>query len=611
MNAPVLTSPLNFPLNGSRLIEASAGTGKTYTIAALYVRLVLKHGADGFCFERELLPKDILVMTFTRAATAELGDRIRARLSEAASYFRSNADSSGDEFLDQLKNDYVKNGSDEAELTRLARRLELAAESMDESAVYTINGWCQKMLTEHAFASGSLFDQEVQTDEDELKLAAAEDYFRRFVYSLEPDTARSVIAEFKSPDALVKKVGRAAEGTIASTQSFVSLPEAREQALAQVGESIERLKEKYRAATDVLDMLLALPDSNNKGRKYAAQSVMDWLSSNSVAMAAKVDAKYLTVEDLAKKFKANLPASAQVFADFDADYEALRAFAKKVEMSVLQHASGYIHARFQELKQQAAVMGFDDMLTRLRDALRGPNGKQLAATIREQFPIALVDEFQDTDPVQYEIFDTVYRVEENLPTTGIFLIGDPKQAIYSFRNADIFTYLKARKATEGRHYNLATNFRSSEKMVAAINALFRNAENSTERGAFLYKQEIPFVEVRANGQKRIFRGLTGTEEAALHWHVGAEPAENKDHYQRASAHYHANLIAELLNSNTAGFYLGEERSPVVSKDIAVLVANAGEARLIRTELAKRGVRSVYLSESDSVYSQPVAADLLA
>src|SRR5690554_4353663 len=118
MNAPVLTSPLNFPLNGSRLIEASAGTGKTYTIAALYVRLVLKHGAAGFCFERELLPKDILVMTFTRAATAELGDRIRARLSEAASYFRSNADSSGDEFLDQLKNDYVKNGSDEAEIGR-------------------------------------------------------------------------------------------------------------------------------------------------------------------------------------------------------------------------------------------------------------------------------------------------------------------------------------------------------------------------------------------------------------------------------------------------------------------------------------------------------------
>lgn len=606
-----LRNPLDFPLHGSRLIEASAGTGKTYTIAALYVRLVLQHGGEALGFCRELLPKDILVMTFTRAATAELADRIRARLSDAASYFRAENTNIDDSFLQNLKADYLQQGCSLAELARLARRLELAAESMDESAVYTINGWCQKMLTEHAFASGSLFEQEVKTEEDELKLAAAEDYFRRFVYSLPPDLAREMIEIFIAPEQLVRKIGRAPEGAPMNTADYKSLSSTRAQVRAEAEAEVQKLKDKYQAASEVLAMILALPDTGNKGRKNAAQTFSRWLNSQAIAIENFDDKQYLQYEDLVKKFKTDLPASAEVFHNLLADIEQAKAIAKRADSALLHHASGYIYARFQALKQQAAQMGFDDMLTRLRDALRGPNGQHLAQTIRSQFPVALVDEFQDTDPVQYEIFDTIYRVAQNDPSTGIFLIGDPKQAIYSFRNADIFTYLKARHATAGRHYNLAKNFRSSQQMVDAVNRLFCLADKHSTRGAFLYKKDIPFVRVQANGQKKIFKGLTGTAIAALQWHIGAEPAANKDAYQQPAASYHANLIAKLLASDKAGFYRGDERTPVLPKDIAVLVANAREARLIRKELTARGIRSVYLSESDSVYSQPVATDLLA
>ena len=609
--ANLLTNPLDFPLHGSRLIEASAGTGKTYTIAALYLRLVLQHGGPELCFPRELLPKDILVMTFTRAATAELSDRIRARLSEAASYFRDHGASAGDAFLQNLKADYLQAGCSDAELSRLARRLELAAESMDESAVHTINGWCQKMLTEHAFASGSLFEQEVNTDEDALKLAAAEDYFRRFIYRLEPELVNDIIALVETPEQLVKKIGRAPEGELLASRDYQPLAATRQQARAKGEAEIQPLKTRYRSASDLLDAILQLPDSGNKGRKAAAQSLIRWLGTDAIAIEKSSDAKYLQYDELVKKFKTKLPASAVVFQDFAADVERSNTIAKQADSALLQHASGYIYARFQELKQQAAIMGFDDMLTRLRDALRGPNGPFLAQCIRDQYPVALVDEFQDTDPVQYEIFDTIYRVKRNDPETGIFLIGDPKQAIYSFRNADIFTYLKARQATEGRHYNLATNFRSSEPMVAAVNALFRRADDNSRRGAFLYKDDIPFVEVAANGRNKVFKGLDGTETAALHWHLAPEPAANKEAYQKPAARYHANLIAQLLNSDKAGFYQGDVRTAVAPKDIAVLVANAKEARLIRSELSKRGIRSVYLSESDSVYAQPVANDLLA
>ncbi len=157
-----ILNPLSLPLNDTRLIEASAGTGKTYTIAALYVRLILGHRFEQTESTRPLLPPEILVVTFTDAATKELRERIRDRLSQAARYFREQADAE-DDFLEQLRASYSLSS-----WSGCARRLELAANWMDEAAVYTIHGWCNRMLQQYAFDSGSLFDLEVNTHDTEL-----------------------------------------------------------------------------------------------------------------------------------------------------------------------------------------------------------------------------------------------------------------------------------------------------------------------------------------------------------------------------------------------------------------------------------------------------------
>ena len=169
----------SFPLRGSHLIEASAGTGKTWTIAALYVRLVLGHGDAGTAPVRPMLPQDVLVMTFTRAATRELSDRIRARLTEAAQVFRGIAPTD-DAFLNQLKIEYTEGEPRE----QAAYRLALAAQAMDDAAVYTIDAWCQRMLREHAFDSGSLFEENLVGDEAALRLEAVQDYWRQQLYPM-------------------------------------------------------------------------------------------------------------------------------------------------------------------------------------------------------------------------------------------------------------------------------------------------------------------------------------------------------------------------------------------------------------------------------------------
>ncbi|MEG2902575.1 MAG: UvrD-helicase domain-containing protein, partial [Massilia sp.] len=192
--------PVDFPLHGSRLIEASAGTGKTWTIAALYVRLVLGHGgADGFV--RPLLPSEILVMTFTRAATRELANRVRERLVQAASYFRGELDMV-DPYLHELAASYTAG----SERQIAGHRLFMAAETMDEAAIFTIDAWCQRMLREHAFDSGSLFDEELVSDERELFEDAAHDYWRQQVYPLGAEALAIVMDSWRDVEALKTSV---------------------------------------------------------------------------------------------------------------------------------------------------------------------------------------------------------------------------------------------------------------------------------------------------------------------------------------------------------------------------------------------------------------------
>src|SRR5690554_5427224 len=208
---PATLDPIRLPLTGSRLIEASAGTGKTFTIALLYVRLVLgpRDETDTESFPRALTPPEILVVTFTNAATRELRDRIRARLVEAAEAFQSPLggqtpeSTEGSDPLLALRDSYP-----EARRPACARRLQLAAEWMDEAAISTIHSWCHRMLREHAFESGSLFSLEMNLDQSELELEVARDYWRSFYYALSPEALAVITRYWKTPDALAEDMRR-------------------------------------------------------------------------------------------------------------------------------------------------------------------------------------------------------------------------------------------------------------------------------------------------------------------------------------------------------------------------------------------------------------------
>ncbi|MEX0732894.1 MAG: exodeoxyribonuclease V subunit beta [Aquisalimonadaceae bacterium] len=622
MSKPAFLVPLRFPLHGSRLIEASAGTGKTYTIAALYVRLVLGHGGD-HGFGEPLLPPQILVVTFTEAATRELRERIRARLTEAAAHFRGESHDA-DAFLSELRADYP-----EELWGGCARRLEIAAEWMDEAAVSTIHAWCNRMLREHAFDSGSLFTQTLETDQQDLWMDVARDYWRTFVYPLERAPLERLLAYWKTPDALLRGL-RDLLGTAAPPDADEDAAAVIETTLRRRAEALQSLKAPWAAWVDELadtleqaaaDKAFAAGKFNTPSRTKWIEALRQWRDDPVLEQPALTDTawKRLTPDGLAEIWNPGFEPP---------DHPALHAIAAlRGELRRLPdpqpmlraHAAGWIRQRFRQEQQRRAQLGFDDLLTRLDDALHGVNGERLAAVIRVQFPVALIDEFQDTDPVQYRIFENVYRVADNRREQGLFLIGDPKQAIYAFRGADIYTYLRARKATADRHYTLARNFRSTAGVVEAVNRVFGQAEDRAQgSGAFMFREAagnaVPFVEVQANGlaEQLIVEGEP--QPALVCWHTpGGEPVA-KGRYTRDMATSCAGEIVRLLNlgrAERAGFRAdGGERRPLRPADIAVLVRDRMEAAAIREELAARRVRSVFLSDRESVFDSPEARDLL-
>ncbi|MBC54643.1 MAG: exodeoxyribonuclease V subunit beta [Gammaproteobacteria bacterium] len=641
-----MTTPLDirsFPLHGSRLIEASAGTGKTFTIALLYARLILQHGGEA-AFVKALMPEDILVVTFTDAATQELKDRIRARLSDAARCFMNPQDDC-DDVLRALRNDY-----DRTQWAHCARLLSLAAQSMDQAAVSTIHGWCYRMLREHAFDSGSLFQQTLITNQQDIFAELIRDYWRQHFYALPAATVQTIHREFTDPESLLQAV-RPLINKTSTTLTFAgeTLPDVDDlhQALAGFTEQareVEDLQNLARQAwmagraelEDVLDSLqLALNKNAYAEAKQPAaftelkQRLADWASGGEAPDRMVRFAQDQWKLSGGKKAPAqpHHPALLAIAEWLTAEQVIADSTGPDVRAIVLSHARRWLESALQKRLQDKAELGYDDLLLQLDRALQGPLGDKLAAQIRQDYPVAMIDEFQDTDPLQYRIFDRIYQLNSNRNDCALIMIGDPKQAIYSFRNADIHTYLAARLATTGRHYSLGTNYRSTTGVVEGINYLFRQAE-AFAGGAFRFRQDaynpLPFLSVQASGRREALFINDKPAPAITFWHLGCiDDADGDLHdlqdrletiaitaYRRDMAKRCASEIAGWLHGDKTGFRSDAGFVRLRPRDIAILVRNRTEANAVRDALQAYDLASVYLSDRESVFACNEAHDVL-
>lgn len=560
--------------HGTTLIEASAGTGKTYTLTGIFVRFIVEHG---------LTVSQILVTTYTEAATAELRSRIRSRLREIQDALRSGR--TGDPalagWLETLEAAFAR------------ERIDGALRDFDQATIQTIHGFCQRVLRDRAFESHLPFDTELLTDQSLLLREVAEDYWRAYVHRESPAAVAAVLIHRKSAESLaetLEECTRHAELRV--------LPFPQPQAIARLETALDQFRQQWPAWRDpVRRLFFEANDWANKpfNRPDEMESALALVDHCALYSDAPPDAfKALTgftTEAIAEGTKAKKTAPSHAFFDCCSEISAaIAACSVDLEVSFIAWARTELATR----KARRNVVTFDDLLTRVDAALDPAQGGILIDAVRQRFKAALIDEFQDTDPVQERIFRRLFAT----PESWLFLIGDPKQAIYGFRGADVFSYLAAAHDADAR-YRLGTNFRSASALVEAVNAVFLRRPDP-----FVFS-EIEFEPVQAAGH---------ADEKGLVFPDGARPPfhfwlpENNDPMtvggtEQKIPRMVAAEIARLLNSFT---HLGKRR--LIPSDVAVLVMTNLQARAIQEALTALRIPSVLVSNA-SVFASREASEL--
>ncbi len=590
-------NPYTIPLESINLIEASAGTGKSWTVTYLYLRLILEKG---------LTVDQILVVTFTDAATKELRDAVRTRLTEALDAFElSEADRAdtdiNDEYLQLLNKDF-----DQAESISRLKRAKL---SIDEAAIFTIHSFCQRALSDNAFEASLPFDSELLMDDSEIMQNLVDDFWRRRFAKAPKSLIFKIQQKRITPDSLLTDI-RNAVGKPYLELCGPQSEDVNAEKWAELENIFQQAIKTWQENEDDLSALLNQTELNEKGysanfKKSRDSFLKDFaLIVLSGKIPNKVDSKLAwlgTKEKTLAKFESIEHPFFEQWQSFLDAWAALDAnsddFINRIRIELLT----YLQTELPKEKQRLGVLSFDDLLLQLEKALQ--NQPQLASDLRDKYSVAMIDEFQDTDPIQYNIFSSIFPSNSD---STVFFVGDPKQAIYSFRGGDIHTYLKA-KDSASQQYTLDTNWRSHPHLITAFNDLYTSSDNPFMDAGIQYQ--------RVNAGNRATENLkTPDNRSPLRFwdyavsNVREEEKPSMESIRTDIANAVAGDIALLLNASNAGkAMIGD--TPISGGDIAILIRSHTQGDMIKEALNKKGIASVQ-SSKDSIYETHESVEIL-
>ncbi len=556
------TTPID---DGITVIEASAGTGKTYCLTGLVLRLLLERRVSEI--------SELLVVTFTRAATQELVERLRAGLTQTCRLL-AGEDDSADPFFLHLAETY----RGDRDALRLARE---ALVRFDDLTVSTIHGFCLRILEESAFESGEPFEGELVENAAPLLLESARDVWRQLLYHA-PGIATVVVTEAGlTPESFLS------DFALSQKHPYVKiLPPP-----LDLEEAMERLEKAHGALGNSWDTValrrLLEPRRFLRGAYFSGGVLQDRLrDAEAFSMSGEPSGLRPILELAGDRLEPSLFKRDRAGVAKHPVIAACTAFGATVE--AFRHALrcrfvGDVGQRFEADKRSARVWSYDDLLRRLRRALDHPrHGRALAHSVRQKYRAALIDEFQDTDLIQYEIFHRLFR------HGPMVLIGDPKQAIYRFRGADVFAYLAARDGAD-RIYTLAHNWRTEPPLVEAVNAVFSRSSASTRPFVFEQIAFEPAVAARPDHP-------TGDGSPPLQW-IWVPRMRTREQTRAA---------IERAITAEVGRLLASSKAPPAPGDIAVLVRTNDQAASLQSVLRTAGIPSVIGRSGDIFHSEEMA-----
>ena len=593
---------------GATLIEASAGTGKTWNIAGLFVRLIAEEG---------LAVDQILVVTFTDAATAELKDRIRARIRKASEALTTAAAPGGglarpdDPVLAHL----AGVGSDGAwqphsheRLEERIHRLRRAEEDFDAAAISTIHGFCRQVLRRFSFECDQELGVELEADLGPILTELVDDHLATLAAELPTSGWRFVAgAAHLGRDeamALARKVAgmRDAQLLPAEVPPWRATLDAygeRHAAVAAAWAAGGALAIK-KVHTAIRRSVLSQQRYHPGKFKGEVAALGAWLDGPAVPLP-NPPGRWFTPEALAAGTNSGKRTPTDPLFD---QIEALRTPSAELINGPRAELAHRVREELPARLAERGLQAFEDLLHKVADTLRREPDGVVVRALREQFHAALIDEFQDTDRTQWDIFGTLFGRPDD--DHHLFLIGDPKQAIYSFRGADVFVYREASESVRSeRRFTMRRNYRSDPDYIAAMNALMK------DRPGVLGHPEIPYIEVDGAPDHAGRILLPDRAPLRLRWfdtraegsdHVA--PLRNKEACWRLVPKLVASDVVELLSSDVR-ITKGDTSRRVLPSDIAILVRTNRQARTIQGQLLDQGVMAVVAS-SGSVFASDEA-----
>ena len=551
------------PLGGSNLIEASAGTGKTYSIAILVLRLLI---------EKRLSLKEILMVTFTRAAVAELEERIRLFVRSA--YKASVGEKISDETIHRMVTNAIEESEDDG--VEIKALLHSAVLLLDETSVMTIHSFCQNTLTEFAFETRQIFGAETMEDSAALMLEEVHKFWRKEITIIPVSLLTRLVNAGLNPGSIYCIVKAHLEGKkflgFDPAKTYGSCKDDHERWISELGE-LQRAEEELNnclleKVQKDREEIIRLAQANAYARKVFSEDIQD---------PAEI------IRLIADKRKSQY--AQKLFGPWLADMDQCSEASERIKQvinRIIDHlyciAISDVMEGIRHYKLKNNVLAFDDMIVNLHHAISSGN-PGLVSALRKKYKAVFIDEFQDTDRLQYEIFSTAFG-----ESTILFYIGDPKQSIYAWRKADIFTYFKARSEVNN-YYGMNYNFRSSSSMIAAMNLFFEVDDAFYFRG---FSPSIDYIKVETP---------PGTSKGLL-LRNGQEvtPITYSEHGKKSE-------ILEAMADHIAGLFnegyeiqKGENARKVKPSDIGILVRSNREARNAKAALARYSIPAVTIGD---------------
>jgi len=590
------------PLQGKHLIEASAGTGKTYNITRLYLRLLL---------EKQLPVEQILVMTFTKDATEELRGRVDTFIRHALANWEQLV----------IEDDFFKAINQNLADIDPKILLRQALLYLDEAAIFTIHGFCKRVLSQHAFASGLVFNAKMETSCQDIIVQACQDWYRVLAKNT-PEQFKQVANFWQNPLSFLSQFSKAIAKH--SELDVVDAQQIETQFLELVQQSIINLENNQPLFIEYL--IDVKKGADREKRQEELISLISWLkrlNDNLIVAKEKMPDGFIDGKRYARSAgKTELLA---VFEPIKAVKLALKTLDKQLDkakaLMIVREGIYQIRAKITEQKNNANILSFDDLISTLAACLQAEKdtGQQLAQILFEQYPVALVDEFQDTDPLQFSILEALYYHQD---AAALYMIGDPKQAIYGFRGGDVFAYLSARKDCDYQ-WLMDTNWRSTPMMIAGYNRLFygqpiNDQDNNTSNGSNnnsleantdVFGYEIPYLPVKPSPFAKTDVSIKADEDKALQFIHFVDDSAKKavaQSFRPVMATWCANEIIHLLSEENQV----ETGKQLSAKDIAILVRDGAEAADIKQAFENANLASVFMSNRANLMKSEQAEQLL-